>query len=220
MGNLERSFDRGNRRGHRAVHSVGEEFREQRLASGVSQQVVASASRITRPRYSCIESGKIERLSILEASRIASVLGLDLAVRTYPGGSPLRDAAHSERLQRILRHVRPPLRYRIDVPLPQRADGPTELRAWDAMLYGHGRRTAIELEMRVHDAQATIRRHALKRRDDPVDRFLLVLAYTRANRRVLAENADLWPELPRLRTSRVLQALEAGQHPPSGIVFV
>jgi hypothetical protein len=74
--------------------------------------------------------------------------------------------------------------------------------------------------MRLRDAQATIRRHAMKRRDDPVDSFLLVLADTRTNRRVCASNADLWPELPRLQTSGVLKALESGDHPPSGIVFI
>jgi hypothetical protein len=88
------------------------------------------------------------------------------------------------------------------------------------MLYGHARRTGIEVEMRLRDAQATIRRHAMKQRDDPVDGFVLVLADTRTNRRVYGENADLWPDLPRLRTSRVLAALDAGEHPPSGIVFI
>jgi hypothetical protein len=95
-----------------------------------------------------------------------------------------------------------------------------ELRGWDALLLGHGKRTAVELEMRLRDAQATIRRQGMKRRDDPVDGFLLVLADTRTNRRVYAENADLWPDLPRLRSSRVLAAVEAGDHPPSGIVFI
>ena len=220
MVSLERSFDRGNRRGQQAVRVLGEGFREQRLASGASQQVVANAARITRPRYSNIERGKVERLSIVEASRIAGVLGLDLVVRTYPGGSPLRDAAHAERLQRVLRRVRAPLRYRVDVPLPQRPDQPTEQRAWDAMLYGHGSRTGIEVEMRLRDVQATIRRHAMKRRDDPVGGFLLVLADTRTNRRVVAEHGALWPGLPRLRTFTVIALLAAGQHPPSGIVLI
>ena len=156
----------------------------------------------------------------MDASRVASVLGLELVVRVYPGGAPLRDAAHAERLRRVLSHVRPPLRYRLDVPLPQRSDQPPEQRGWDAMLYGHARRTGIELETRLRDVQATTRRQAMKRRDDPVDGFLLVLADTRTNRRLYAENADLWPELPRLRTRRVLAAMEAGEHPPSGIVFI
>jgi transcriptional regulator with XRE-family HTH domain len=220
MATVERALDRGNRRGHRSVRIVGEEFRDQRLGLGISQQRVADAARIQRSRYGRIECGRVEALTIVEASRVASVLGLDLVVRLYPGGTPLRDAAHVDRLRRILKHVRAPLKYRIDVPLPQRPDQPMEQRGWDAMLYGHGRRTGIELEMRLRDAQATIRRHALKRRDDPVEGFLLVLADTRTNRRIYAENADLWHDLPRLRTSRVLAAVEAGEHPPSGIVFI
>jgi hypothetical protein len=88
------------------------------------------------------------------------------------------------------------------------------------MLYGGARRTAIELEMRLRDAQAMIRRHSLKRRDDPVDGFLLVIAATRTNRHVLAEFADLLPDLPRLRTQLVLAALENGEHPPSGIILI
>jgi hypothetical protein len=174
-----------------------------------------SAAKISR-----LERAQLPRLTIVDASRVAGVLGLDLVVRVYPGGSSLRDAAHVDRLRRILKHVRAPLRYRIDVPRPQRPDQPMEQRGWDAMLYGHGRRTGIELEMRLRDAQATIRRHGMKRRDDPVEGFLLVLADTRTNRRIYAENADLWPELPRLRTSRVLATFEAGEHPPSGIVFI
>jgi hypothetical protein len=186
----------------------------------MSQAILGTAVGLSQPQISRIERAQLRNLSVLDASRTATVLGLDLVVRVYPGGSPLRDAAHAERLRRILSHVRRPLRYRLDVPLPQRPDQPTELRGWDALLFGHGRRTAVELEMRLRDVQATIRRHAMKRRDDPVDGFILVLADTRANRRLYAENADLWPDLPRLRTSRVLGAVEAGEHPPSGIIFI
>ena len=187
---------------------------------GLSQRCVAEAVRIARSRYSDIENGKVERLPIVEASRIAAVLGLDLSVRTYPGGPPLRDAGQAEALVEFLRHVRAPLRYRTDVPLPQRPDVPTEQRAWDALIHGRGKRTAVEYETRIRDAQAVTRRHELKRRDDPVDGFLLVLAGTRNNRRIYAQFRDLWPDLPRLRTSRVLATLEAGEHPPSGIIFI
>lgn len=220
MGNIERLLDRGNRRGRNVVRMLGEEFREQRLALGVSQTIVAAASRIARSRYSDIENGKIQALTIIEASRISAVLGLDLFVRTYPGGDGLRDTGQARRLMRLLQHVRSPLHYRTDVPLARRPDAPTEHRAWDAVIYGHGRRTAAELEMRVRDAQAMTRRHSMKRRDDPVDAFLLVLADTRSNRRVYREYADLWPDLPRLRTSAVFRTLESGRHPPSGIIFV
>jgi transcriptional regulator with XRE-family HTH domain len=220
VANLERPFDRGTRRGLRVLRTLGEECREQRVGLGLSQQAVADAARITRPRYSDFERAKIANLSVVEASVITAVLGLDISVRTYPGGPPLRDAGQAEDLVRFLRHVRAPLRYRTDVPLPQRPDSPTELRAWDVVILGKGIRTAVEFEKRIRDAQAMTRRHEMKRRDDPVDGFVHVLADTRTNRRVDAQYRDLWPDLPKLRTSRALAMLEVGEHPPGGIIFI
>ncbi|MEO6349652.1 MAG: hypothetical protein ABIP53_03285 [Candidatus Limnocylindrales bacterium] len=67
--------------------------------------------------------------------------------------------------------------------------------------------------------QATTRRHNEKRRDDPIDHFLLVVADTRHNRRVMAEFASLLGDLPRLRTATVLQLLQDGKHPPTGWIL-
>ena len=158
-------------------------------------------------------------LSIIEASRIASVLGLDLGVRIYPRGDPLRDGASAVRLEALGARVAPPLRFRTEVPLPRMPDHP-EQRAWDAEVRGAGLRTTFELEMRLRDAQAVDRRIALKRRDDPPDRFVLLIAATRHNRRVLADHPGLFPNLPRLRPSTVFRALEAGRHPPSGLILL
>jgi hypothetical protein len=83
-----------------------------------------------------------------------------------------------------------------------------------------GRRTAVELEMRIRDAQAVERRIELKRRDDTTDGFILLVADTRANRRVLCELPALFADLPRLRKATVFKSLEAGRHPPSGIVLI
>lgn len=219
MAPKDRARDRGTRRGDRLIAMLGEEFRDQRVGLGLSQGHVAGALGMSASWYSRAERAKIRHLAVADAARIAAVVGLDLVVRTYPGGAPLRDSAHAERLGRVLSHVRGPLYYRVEVPLRQIQDRP-DSRTWDAMLYGHDRRTAIELEMRLRDAQAMIRRHSLKRRDDPVEGFLLVVASTRTNRRVLAEFAHLFPDLPRLRTQVVLAALENGEHPPSGIILI
>jgi transcriptional regulator with XRE-family HTH domain len=216
---IDRRLDRGARRGLRSVQILGEEFRDQRLALGLSQQDVADAAHIHRSRLSRIENGRVRNLSVVEASRIATVLGLDLSVRVYPGGNPLRDAAHAERLRRLLGHVQAPLSYRTEVPLPPNSEH-TEMRAWDAMIFGVDCRSAAELEVRISDGQALERRVNLKRRDDPTDRFLLLVADTRRNRRVLSEHPGLFPDLPRVRLSRVIAALEAGQHPPSGLVLI
>jgi transcriptional regulator with XRE-family HTH domain len=172
-----RAIDRGTIGGEGALAELAKEFREARLAAGLSQQHVADAARISRSVCSKIERAKARYLSIVTASRICAVLGLQMWIRAYPGGRPLRDAAHGERLQCVLDKVRAPLRYRTEVPLPQRADGPTELRAWDAEL-----------------------------RDDAEDHFLLVVAATRSNRRVLREHPQLCG-LTRLRTATVLRLL-------------
>ena len=127
--------------------------------------------------------------------------------------------AQSTRLAAFLAHVRTPLRHRIEVGLPSR-DGRLEQRAWDAVLFGGGERTAIELEMRIRDVQAMRRRHDLKRRDDPTEHFLLLVADTRHNRRTAREFSALFDDLPTLRPSEVHRQLEAGRHPATGLLFV
>ncbi len=172
-----------------------------------------------RAEISRIEAGKLGSLSIIDAALVANAVGLDLSVKTYPGGGRPRDAAHAARLQRLLAEVRPPLRCRTEVPLPRRTDLP-EQRAWDATIDGAGETTAIELEMRLHDIQDQVRRLNLKRRDGAPDRLLLVVADTRANRRVLCEYPEIFVELPRLQTSHVLRELRSGRHPPTGLVLI
>jgi len=219
MPSAVRALDRGTFLGERQLREVGGEFRERRLALGVSQAVVAAAARVARSRYAWVEAGKIRTLSIIEFNRIASVLGLDTSVQLYPGGPAIRDAASAGRLAKLTAKVGAPLNYRLEVPLPSTRDR-FERRAWDGVLFGRGERTAIELEMRVRDVQALERRMSLKRRDDPTEHFLLLIADTRSNRRVLAEFAPLFADLPRLRPTDVWKALEAGQHPPTGFVLI
>ena len=215
----QRPFDAGTRRGEKSLREIGEEFRHARIQLGWSQRVVAAAARIDRADYSRIEAGKLTAVSHLRLCQIGAVLGLNLSTRAFPGGSPIRDAGSARRIQKILDEIGPPLWYRLEVPLPTNGDRP-ELRAWDVMLYGAGERTAIEFEARLYDMQAQHRRHRLKRRDDPTDHFLLAVADTKANRRVLAEFSDLLDDLPRLRTNTVLKLLRAGRHPPTGFILL
>jgi hypothetical protein len=71
------------------------------------------------------------------------------------------------------------------------------------------------------DAQALARRTTLKSRDSGIDRVILVLADTRANRRaVAAADPVLRPVFP-LDSSMVLTALRNGRLPSlGGIVFL
>ena len=188
--------------------------------SGLSQGDAGRPVGMSATKVGRLESGRLTSLSLWDASRLAAVVGLDLTVRLYPAGPPLRDHAHRRKLMPVLEYVALPLAWRTEVPLPQRPDQPRELRAWDAMILGQGERTGVELEMRLRDAQAVERRLAAKRRDDPPDHFLLLIADTRTNRTVLRDEPELFPDLPRLRLSKVLKALSEGRHPPTGLVLV
>jgi hypothetical protein len=76
------------------------------------------------------------------------------------------------------------------------------------------------MEMRLHDIQELTRRHALKRRDDPVDAYVLAIADTPANRRTLTTYRDLLADLPRIPSARFYRLLESGTRPSTGYVLI
>ena len=219
MATATRALTLASRRHDRQARDIADEFRERRLALSLSQAHVAAAGRMSRNRYGSIETGRCSTAELGEIHRIAAVLGLDARLRIYPAGPPVRDAGHAGRLSVFLKLLRPPLTYRVEVPLPRSTEVP-EQRAWDAMLFGHSRRTAVELEIRLRDVQAMLRRVELKRRDDPTEGFLLLIADTRNNRRVLQEFVSAFENLPRLRPSAVRASLGAGRHPPTGLSLI
>jgi transcriptional regulator with XRE-family HTH domain len=195
---VERLVGIGMRKADRALADLGEEFRNKRIENSLSQQQVALAAGISRHSYLRIERGGMTNLRIVTASKVAAVLGLDLAVRAYPGASSIRGAAHAARLASVMQFVVPPLNYANEVPLPQGPERPFEQRAWDAMVSGRCKRTGFEMEMRIRDGQALERRIELKRRDDPVDGVVLLLADTRNNRDMIQASPGLFPGMTRL----------------------
>jgi len=216
---VERVLARANRLFDRHAHELGDEFRERRVTIGMSQAQIASAARVPRNRYGRIENGRCPNLTLAEIERIASVLGLDASVRAYPAGPSVRDAGQARKLSSFLSLVHPPLASRTEVSLPI-VEGRPDRRAWDAVVFNGRARCAIELEMRLRDVQALLRRIDLKRRDDPTERFVLLIADTRRNRLVLAEFAAMFVDLPRRRPSDVRAALSAGQLPRTGLLLV
>ncbi|CAN5607793.1 hypothetical protein BH23CHL7_BH23CHL7_12630 [soil metagenome] len=148
------------------------------------------------------------------------MLGLDVAVKAFEGGPPIRDAGQSRQLKELLKWIGAPLVYRAETPLPRRGDL-LEYRRWDLTLDGHGERSAVEFESRLCDIQLQLGRWRRKQRDDPVCSLLIVVAATRANRRVLADMGDsLIADFPRLRTASVRRLLRAGRHPPTGLILL
>jgi transcriptional regulator with XRE-family HTH domain len=215
MGASTRALDRAAWLTAKALRDAGDEFRERRLALALSQAHVAMACGMARDHYGRIEHGRARNLSIAQLHRIAAMLGLAPSLRLYPDGVPVRDIGQASRLARFLGWARPPLAKRVEVSLPS-VEGRAERRAWDAVIFDGSRRCAVELEMRLRDVQASLRRIDLKRRDDPTEAFLLLIADTRLNRRVIAEFESLFADLPRLRSGLVRASLEAGRLPPTG----
>ena len=139
-----RAVDRAARLTTRTLFELGDEFRERRLALAQSQAHVARACQISRPYYGRIENGVARSLTVAEAHRIATVLGLSASIRVFPGGVPVRDVAHASRLAGFLRWAQAPLSHRVEVPLPI-VEGRAERRAWDAVIFRGGERCAVEI---------------------------------------------------------------------------
>ncbi len=185
MGSRQRAVDIGAERARAALARLTAEARTARLLAGLSQRDVAGSLDISRSQYSRIERGRSPDLTLDMAIRLFTVLGHDLAVRAYPSGDPIRDAAQSALLGRLCARCHPSIRWATEVPLPI----PGDLRAWDATAIWTVR-IGIEAETRVRDLQALERRLALKQRDGGMDRVLLLVLDSRLNRQVLHQHAD------------------------------
>jgi transcriptional regulator with XRE-family HTH domain len=220
MATRERPSDRGRRRLQAKIRQLGGEHRDARVAAGLSLRVAAAASGSSRSQLWRFERGEIDRLSISDVGAWFGVLGLDVSIKTYPAGDPIRDRAQLALLERLRLRLHPSLRWRTEVPLPIEGD----LRAWDAEIRGREPRpwrARVEAETHIADGQALERKLARKLRDDPGGHLVLLAADTRANRRALATlSAGLREMLPS-GTRDVLRALADGREPPgSGIVIL
>ncbi len=157
-----------------------------------------------------IEAGRAPRVSVERVSTVLAALGLDVALRAYPAGPPIRDAAHIRLLARFRQRVGSGWRWRPEVPI----GAPGDPRAWDGVLVRDGRVVAIEAETRLRDVQALLRRVAAKRRDGAADRLVIVVADTRTNREIVhiarPEFVAAFPVDARIAWS----ALAAGLPPP------
>jgi transcriptional regulator with XRE-family HTH domain len=216
MATRERLAHRGNRLARRALLALGEEIREARLDAGLSQAIVGSAASVSHASVGRIERGQQSGASVALLSRICAAVGLDLSLRAYPGGDPIRDVAQIRLLARLRERVGPGLTWRTEVPLPI----PGDLRAWDATISDGSLVLAVEAETRLRDIQALDRRIARKRRDGRLDRVILLVADTAANRRALSmAREELRASFP-LDGRTILPSLVAGRLPKDGGIVV
>lgn len=149
------------------------------------------------------------------------MLGYEVSVGLHPVGDPVRDKgqlACGRRFNAVLSD-----RWRVtdETLLP----GAGEQRAWDKLLRlldaTPRHLVGVDIESRVRDVQALVRRTRGRERDGQVDHILVVLADTAHNRRMVHElRTSLGPEYasgPR----RIMAALRKGEPlPGSGVVLL
>ena len=187
-----------------------------RRNSGLSLATVGRACGLSRSAAGRIENGDTIEVSTGRLACLGAAVGLDVRLRAYPAGDPIRDAGQIRLLERLRARLHASLRWSTEVPLPIEGD----LRAWDAVIRGRDWRRPVEAETVLDDIQALERRLGLKRRDGGEDHLILLVADTIRNRRALAAAPGAFADLP-LKTREILAALSKGEDPGgSGIVVL
>jgi transcriptional regulator with XRE-family HTH domain len=209
---------RADRRADGMRRRTGAELRDARLAAGLSLLEAARAAGISKSEASRIERGQAAWVDLSTLARMAAVSGLDLWVRTYPGGEPLHDSGHLGLADAFLPLVAEPLVVRSEVPIGD----PRDLRAWDLTLTDPAQRgCGVELETRLTDAQAQHRRITRKLDDSGLEQVLLVVADTRANRSAVRAAAGMLRTTYAIDDPAVINALREGHLPArSALIFV
>jgi hypothetical protein len=156
-------------------------------------------------------------ISVVELSEMASVLGIELSVGLHLVDDGLNDAGQHGLSRRFRSMLASAWHVVAELPLP----GPAELRAWDLFLRLDDHRVGIELESRLRDIQALVRRIRLRERDGGVDAIVIVLADSAANRRLVAQLREALGSAYSTPPRAILRALRLGQPlPASGVVLV
>lgn len=216
MPSRERRIERGAWLAQRDLQDLGNDFRNARLSAGLTLREVARQVGVSPATIFRIERARPTGSSPELLARHAAAVGLRVRIKAYPDGEPLRDSA-SVRLIGAFRARLPALRFRPEVPV---SHAPGDLRAWDGVLDLPGCRCATEFVTRFHDCQAQLRAFELKLRDGSVDRLVLVVLATHANRRALRQADEIVRAAFPLNSRQVMAALTSGRDPgANGVVL-
>jgi hypothetical protein len=92
-----------------------------RQGSGLSREIVGRACGLSRTIVERIESGT-RPTTVREYAALGACVGLDVRLRAYPAGDPIRDAGQQRLLERLRVRLHPSLRRSTEVPLPIEGD--------------------------------------------------------------------------------------------------
>ncbi len=223
MSTSERAADRGRRTARADRLRAGTEIRDARVAAGLSLAAVGRSARLSASQVSRIERGLAPGVSVERLAVLGSIVGLDVRVRAYPGGDPIRDAGQQRVLDRLAARLPMGTVLRREVTLGIEGD----LRAWDARierLVGLDDASVgleVEVETRIADGQALLRRLARKMRDAGIESVLVVVADTDGNRAAVAAMQILGGPMFPIGSRAALAALADGRHPGgSALIFL
>jgi transcriptional regulator with XRE-family HTH domain len=216
MTSRERLLSQGTRRGERLMRELAEAAREARLANGLTLATVSSALDVSMSKLWRWEQAMTPHPDIVEAAQWSQIVGLDLSLKTYASGVRVRDKPQLRLLDRF-RGETPLITWDGEAVVPIYGDQ----RAWDLLGRVGEVLIGVAAETRLRDTQALVRREHAKMRDSHVDRLILLVWGTRANRETLRDvRESLRADLP-LDTQEIMSALRAGRDPgASGIVLL
>lgn len=213
----ESRISRADRRTRWLLGRLGTELRTARESAALTLDQVAKAVRLSPSELSRIERGLAPWVDVGVLGRIAIVVGLDVSLRLYPAGEPLRDLAHLRLTEAFRSLLGPDLRVRAEVPIGDDRD----LRAWDLTIADRASRTCgVELETRFVDVQEQLRRLTRKVADSRLDRVLLVVADTRSNRAAIRAAHALLSTAFAIDDPAAYDALARGDLPPRDAVIL
>ncbi|HEX6656361.1 MAG TPA: helix-turn-helix transcriptional regulator [Candidatus Limnocylindria bacterium] len=215
MPTKERLSAIGTARGRWMVRLFADEFKNARLAAGLSQARVAASVGLSQRTVSRYEAADPPYPDLVTAARLAAVVGLELKLHCFPGQVRLRDAAHVALVGRFLARLPKAVVRQLEAPIAR-----GDQRAWDVLLTMGDTRIGLIAETRIRDLQALLRREHRKQVDGGVDVLILLLADTRNNRRAMAEAATLLGEEFPLRTRAVMAGLGCADAPAANGIVV
>jgi transcriptional regulator with XRE-family HTH domain len=211
-----RVLDEARHRARRTRIELGMEIRRARLAAGLRMNDVALAIGKSQSWVSRTERGLISRVSYNDRTVVAAAVGLRMWTSMFPAERAIRDAPQLELLRRFRARVGELWKWSFEVVLPEHGDR----RAADAVIRNSQATVMIEAFTRLAEAQSQLRAVRVKARDLGVNRVVIVLKASAANRQAMREAADMIAADFPLGTRTVLAALAEGRDPGANGVVV